>query len=475
MLDITLLEYADSGIYPFHMPGHKRHSMLAASPYRMDITEIDGFDNLHAPQGILKEAQMRAAALYGAERSYYLVNGSTCGNLAAISAAVKPGGRLLMARGAHKSVYHAVCLRGISTVYLQPQMTEFGILGAVDAQEVARALLEEENIDAVLLTSPTYEGVVSDIASIADVVHAHGIPLLVDEAHGAHFGLHPAFPETAARLGADVVVQSMHKVLPSLTQTALLHLCSARVERKQIERYLGMYQTSSPSYVLMAGMERCIRFLREEGEARFSRYRNRLMEFYEKAEGLSGLHVMRREDFTAEEIYDLDLSKIVISVKNTNISGETLYRKLLKTYRLQMEMASGAFALGMTSIMDTQEGFDRLCEALWEIDGSLSHAACDNDANDLLRRLYRPKKKAYEPAEAFHLPAEEVSFDAAVGRASADMAYLYPPGAPMLLPGEIIDADVIKNMRSCKKMQLNLQGIADITNERVNVVKSQIL
>lgn len=472
MLDIKLEAYANSDYYPFHMPGHKRNFFSMTNPYAIDITEIEGFDNLHDANGVIKEAQERAAEVYGSKKSYYLVNGSTCGILAAVSAAVRPGEKLLMARNAHKSTYHAAYLRHLSAVYLNPCMTEFGISGAVAPEEVRQKLKENPDTKAVIITSPTYEGIVSDVKAIAEIVHKYKIPLIVDEAHGAHFGFHRAFPQTAVRLHADIVIQSMHKVLPSLTQTALLHLNSDYVSAHEIEKYLDIYETSSPSYVLMAGMEKCIRFLQVNGAEYFGNYVKLLSDFYKNTETLRNIHVMGKQDFTETEIFDLDLSKIVISAENTNISGEILYRQLLHEYHLQMEMFSGFYVLGMTSIMDTETGFLRLSQALKETDESIAHIRkkTQDEKKELIRSLYEPKEKRMEIHEAMELPAKEVSFDEAEGKISGCMVCLYPPGIPLLLPGEAIDFHFIKNIRKCLKYRLNLQGIADIINEKINIV-----
>ena len=235
--EVPLLErlstYAASDVYPFHMPGHKRQVKMgitsAPNPFSVDITEIDGFDNLHHAEDILKESMNSAAAVYGADRSWYLVNGSTCGILAAIAAAVKPGEKILMARNSHKSAYHAVILNQLEPVYLYPEeVPEFQIPGGIEPEQVERALLEHPEIRAVFVTSPTYEGIVSDIQGIAATAHRHGAALIVDEAHGAHlpFGDGSYFPDGALQEGADLVIQSLHKTLPSLTQTAILHLKS---------------------------------------------------------------------------------------------------------------------------------------------------------------------------------------------------------------------------------------------------------
>lgn len=472
-LDIALEAYAKGGIYPFHMPGHKRNPLPMPNPYTIDITEIDGFDNLHQPEGILKEAQDRAAQLYGAKHSFYLVNGSTCGILTAVFAAVPFGGTLLMARNSHKAVYHAAYLRNLSTVYLYPHITRLGVSGAIAPEEVERQLSQNPSVDAVILTSPTYEGVVSDIAAIARIVHRYGIPLIVDEAHGAHFGFHPAFPQTAVRFGADLVIQSMHKTLPSLTQTALLHLNGTRILPKSIEKYRGMFETSSPSYVLMAGMEKCMRLLFKESDRLFTEYAGRLAWFYEKTRSLQRLHIMSQDDFAKHESFCLDPSKILIFTKGASVTGRELYEKLLGRYRLQMEMVSGFSVLAMTSIMDREEGYLRLIQALFEMDaGFLGCKDKDKQEEDsFFLGMYAPKQKEIELCQAMDLLSKEVSFDDAPGQCSGSMVSLYPPGVPVLLPGEKIDADFIKNVRKCKEFQLNLQGIADIRNERISVVK----
>ncbi len=472
MLDRKLVAYALSGVYPFHMPGHKRAALDMPNPYTIDVTEIDGFDDLHHPEGILKEAQERAAKLYGAARSFYLVNGSTCGLLTAISAAVPRGGTLLMARNAHKAAYHAAYIRGLSTVYLYPRVAAFGVQGAVDPQEVEEKLRRKPGIHAALITSPTYEGVVSDVAAIARIAHQYGVPLIVDEAHGAHFGFHTAFPQSAVKLGADAVVQSMHKVLPSFTQTALLHLNPGLIKPAEAARFLDIFETSSPSYVLMAGMEKCIRLLALHGEELFCVYEKRLKEFYEKAKTFSKIHLMCREDFAPQEAFALDASKLVISAKNTDLSGQMLYETLKNEYLLQMEMVSGFYVLGMTSIMDREEGFLRLSRALSAIDKTARRQTAGDDAW-LVPRLYAPKEKRMEFYEAMDASRETVSFDRAVGRTAGSMVNLSPPGVPVLVPGETIDAQFIKNIRKYIKSGQKPRGIADIRNEKIEVVNFQ--
>ena len=256
-----LEEYSESDFYGMHMPGHKRNQKMMENdlPYEIDITEIDEFDDLHHADGIIREAQERAARLYCADETHFLVNGSTVGILSAIMGVTDKQDQILVARNCHKSVYHAIYLNELKPVYVYPEYDEkTGLNGEVRVDDITLLLDKNPNIKAVMIVSPTYDGVVSDVKKIAEVAHVHKIPLIVDEAHGAHFGFHPYFPKNANENGADIVIHSVHKTLPSLTQTALLHINETSVNREKVRMYLHMLQSSSPSYVLMASIDEFI-------------------------------------------------------------------------------------------------------------------------------------------------------------------------------------------------------------------------
>lgn len=472
-LDKKLQSYANSDYYPFHMPGHKRVPFPFPNPYSIDITEIDGFDNLHHAEGILKEAQARAAEIYGARETFYLVNGSTSGILSAISAALPRQGVLLMSRNSHKSAYHAAYLRELETVYLLPVMTEFGISGSIPPSHVAQALEDLPQINAVFITSPTYDGVVSDIRAIADIAHSHDLPLIVDEAHGAHFPFSETFPFSALQCGADIVIQSLHKTLPCLTQTALLHVNSDRVDRDVLKRFLGIYQTSSPSYLLMSSMEQCIRFLKEEGTDRMAEFMRLLKQFYEKAKNLQHLQVFDKSFCPPEICYDHDRSKILISVGDTGLTGKELYDILLHTYHLQMEMSSGHYVTALTSIMDSAEGLNRLFAALKEIDRKF-HPSDSSPQNRLLtsEHIYQIPKPGMSISLALEQPGELLPLKASTGHVSQEYIYLYPPGIPLVAPGEILTGNILRTISQCQKQGLSVEGLSDMSNEKIRVVKA---
>ena len=477
-LNEILIQYAKTDMYPFHMPGHKRANLEFPNPYQIDITEIDGFDNLHHATGILKEAQQRAADLYGSRKCYYLVNGSTCGLLAAICASTGKKEKILAARNSHKAVYHALFLNELEAEYLYPVITENGIQGQITAEQVEAALNENQDVKAVVITSPTYEGIVSDIAKIAEVVHKKEIPLIVDEAHGAHFGFSDAFPQNAVNLGADAVIMSLHKTLPSFTQTALLHICSERILADKVERYLGIFQTSSPSYLFMAGMDTCVRMLKKDGNKLFAEYNGMLDEFYKSVADLNYLHVLNKKDLSKADVYDWDDSKIVIFTEKAGMTGQTLHEKLLNNYHLQMEMVSGYYVLGMTSIMDEKEGLLRLSKALHEIDDEVEKEdillakpfKMPFAGNQFIEKMYQKNASRLQIYEALEKPAKEVSFSEAVNQISAEYIYLYPPGIPVIVPGEVITADLLKRIEDCMEMGLMVEGYDGLSEKRIKIV-----
>ena len=315
-----LANYGNSGIYPFHMPGHKRQKTVYFNPYKIDIIEIEGFYNLHHAEGVLLEAQKKAEKLYGSEESHFLINGSTAGILSAVSACAKK--TVLIARNCHKAVYHAALIRNLDVYYVYPEIQEeFMLNGGINPADVERSLEEHPEIEAVVITSPTYDGIVSDVKRIAEIAHAYGKPLIVDEAHGAHFGFSKYFPENSVHLGADIVIHSLHKTLPSYTQTALIHINGKLVDRQKVRMFLQMYQTSSPSYILMAGIDECIRYVEEQGTDAFDKFAERLDRIYKRAKEFRSIHLVDESIVGKNSIYDFDRSKLIFSVKKCGIAG----------------------------------------------------------------------------------------------------------------------------------------------------------
>lgn len=465
-----LMAYQREDYYPMHMPGHKRNTKLMqmGNPYTLDITEIEGFDNLHEAQGVLKELSERYSRLYGAGASYLLVNGSTVGILAGISALCRRGDRVLIARNCHKSVYHAVVLKELVPVYCYPQQPEqFPVYGGISVQEIEEALIKEPDIRLVVITSPTYEGMVSDIGAISETVHRHGAFLLVDEAHGAHFGFHKGFPQSAVRQGADIVIQSLHKTLPALTQSAVLHSNLEPFGHK-IEQYLSIYESSSPSYLLMAGMDRLAALLEEQAEPLFEAYDKHLRSFYQAMEALKNLRLLTAGLTGQAQIYAFDRSKLTVLVQNRAISGHQLHSILRERYHIIMEMETPGYVLGMTSICDTREGFERLAKALLNIDRELSSA--DKSVPAYQSRSSRPVQ-AMTPGQAAEADSEQVPLMDSQDRISAAFICMYPPGSPLIVPGERIDTELIRQIDWLKLEGITVTGLVGEHNDRIDAVK----
>ena len=466
-LNDALTLYRDSGIYPFHMPGHKRNPFFCGgyNGFNTDITEIDGFDNLHDAGGIIASEMRSAARLYGSERSFYLINGSTCGILAGVFACTRKKDKILAARNCHKSVYNAIALRELEPVWLMHSYEhKLGIAGSISPAAVEAALTANTGISLVIITSPTYEGVTSDIAAIAQITHKHNIPLLVDEAHGAHFGFAKAFPRSSVQCGADIVVHGLHKTLPSPTQTALLHINGDRVDADEVRRQLAVFESSSPSYILMAGISGCIQLMAREGEKLFKDYTARLDDFFSQISALRSIRVFCKEN--KRDIYDFDRGKLIISVKNTDITGTELKKRLLDRYLLQTEMAMGDYVLAMTSICDTDEGFLRLGDALLETDRLLSTTPSRQNA-----RVYNPETVMI-PSEAISAEGSLISLSSSAGAVSKEYVYAFPPGIPLIAPGERITEDIIYELNRLHTIGITVKSCHGRIPSEIYTVKS---
>lgn len=470
----NLKEYSQSDFYPFHMPGHKRSldSGALAGLYRMDITEIDGFDNLHYPETVIKDAQKRAAELYHSEETYFLINGSTAGILSAVSSVAGRAGSLIIARNCHKAVYHAAFLNRLKLHYIYPEIIEeYGITNSVRPEQM-KALIEEillresvgskkpsEVIAGIVITSPTYEGIVSDVKRLVDVAHSYGLPLIVDQAHGAHFGIHPAYPKNAVCEGADFVIHSLHKTLPAPTQTALIHRNGMLTDKNILKKYLRIYQSSSPSYLLMAGIDEAVRIVSQEGY-------NRLDYLFQKRNKL--LDELKDCKYIQICPYT-EPGHLMIFIKDYVATGHMLYEILRTEYHLQMEMEAGNYVVAILSMMDCEEGFDRLSRALLEIDAMLvkSEEEKKNFDKGMAADLYFNPKISLDLWEAYQASYEEIDIEEAQGRVAAEFINLYPPGIPLLVPGEIWDNKIIQAIKIYQEKEYAIQGIC---NNKIKVV-----
>ncbi len=452
-LEETLKEYSKSDMYPFHMPGHKRN-VCGVEAYSIDMTEVEGVDDLHDPEDVLLYEQQRLADIYGSDHCFMLVGGSTVGNLSAIYAALREDDEIIIQRNSHKSVYNAAIIRHLQVDYIFPDIDDDNIYRAVSLDIVKEAIASHPLAKAVVLTSPTYEGYHCDIKAIADICHENNMLLIVDQAHGAHLGFNDSFRESAAAI-ADICIQSLHKTLPSLTQTAVMHVNGNRVDIGRIREALDIFETSSPSYVLMNSISHCASILEKRGDL-FEHYVDNLQCFYQNCGKLKRLKVLE------EPVAIKDPGKIIISTKEADISGPKLAKKLREEYKIETELSSFTYVLAMTSIMDTKQGFDRLEAALIDIDSGLKKGLGKQVDIDI-----RPVK-AMEPWQAKAKGQVRLSLSKAKGQTAAGMVCIYPPGVPVLSPGEMVTAQTIELIKKAKKQGLHVTGIGEDTVSVVN-------
>ncbi len=473
----SLKKNRDSSLYPFHMPGHKRRLAdddLLAMIYGIDITETEGFDDLHDPTGIIREAEERAASVFGADETHFLVNGSTTGILSAVTATVTEGDRILIAENCHRSVYNAVMLSGAYYSIMETGMEDPpGIYAGISVQTVRDALSDIKDKTymrtAVVITSPTYEGITSDIRSIAKVCHDKGAVLIVDAAHGAHFGFSDRFPESAVHAGADIVVTSVHKTLPAMTQTALIHIGKSFPAADRLRRMLSVYMTSSPSYVLMASVDSLTHLLVNDAKRLFSEYEMRLDDLYRCAKDFLNLRILDKNILTFPGSADHDRGRIVVYDSTGSLSGKQLYDILYDKYGICPEMAGISYVTLITTIADTDEGFSRLKEALSDIDRSIVKDSDPSPVNKSVRkRRHIRNGKGTDMRDAYF--AEDVKYlniEKASGMTAADMVTVYPPGIPVVLPGEIIDPEAVDIINEASQNDLDIKGLNNKKEIRV--------
>ena len=462
---------------PFSTPGHKRGAgidqefgdLVGSSFLALDIPLGGGVDDTHFGADTLAAAEALGAAAWGAERSFYLVNGSSAGNHAYLISALRPGDEVVVARDIHKSLLVALILSGAVPVYVAPRLhPDLDVGLGIEPAAVAAALDRHPEAKLVALVSPSYCGVPSDLAAIAAVAHAHDVPLYVDEAWGPHFGFHPALPPAAMVSGADGAVTSTHKVLGALTQSAVLNLQGDRVDPRRIKTAVGMVQTTSPSVPILASIDACRRQMALAGNALLERTIELAEEARHRLRDIPGVDVLG-PDRLGMAAYDL--TKLVIDVHGLGLTGFELEAILRSRFRLQPEMSDLVGCVCLVSIGDTPATIARLVAAFATI--ARERAGGRGAATTPLRSsgaAIAPGRQALSPRDAFFAPSRAVSLAEAVGCVSAELVIPYPPGIPVLAPGDVIDGDKVAYLREGAARGMYLSGPVDNRLETILVV-----
>ena len=472
-----LENYNHSCSKAFHMPGHKRNihfaDYLAKMGADIDFTEIDATDDLHHAQGILKTCMQKAEKLWHSQHSFFMVNGATGGILAGIRACTHYGDKVLIVRNCHKSVYNAIELFGLNAVYLLPDyIPEYDIYGSVSPKKIEQAIQENPDIRLIILTSPTYEGVISDIHTISEIAHHSHIPLLTDEAHGSHLDLSPYFTDGSVKNGSDISVQSLHKTLPSLTQSAIIHLNSEMVSVEDLQRQLAVFQTSSPSYLLMSSADACIEMIHDT--SLFKKWYENLTAFKERIAPLQHLRILGYTDTISDNqrIFGFDYSKILISCSDTNITGKELQSLLKQRYHIDFEMCSGNYLLAMTSMADTQQDLIYLADCLLQTDRTLKTKQKEKLSvyiTQLPQRAISLSDAVNTKSNISYIPIEQ-----SVGRVSGEYIWIYPPGIPLITPCEIVSKEIADILLCAVQRQMNIQHTLSPAIAQIAVISETI-
>ncbi|WP_239618958.1 aminotransferase class I/II-fold pyridoxal phosphate-dependent enzyme [Cohnella mopanensis] len=480
--------------HAFHVPGHKQRAAwgdtLAASYFShllaLDVTELSDTDDLHHPEGPLADAQELAAQCYGTDETRFLVGGSTAGNLAMIIGVCQPGDLVIVQRNVHKSIIHGLMLAGVRAVLLPPDIDEASGLATVPGNKLLQSTLERNpDAKAVILSAPNYYGMSPDLKPLVKLVHEQGIPVLVDEAHGAHFGFHSRFPDSALQSGADVVIQSTHKMLSSMTMGAMLHMQGERIRRSAIRHTLTMVQSSSPSFPIMASLDLARMQLHTQGEHAFNTALDAVSQAVEGI-GVTSFRALGYGEYASSGI-SYDPLKLVLFDETERLSGFTLRDELLRRNCIA-EMADARYvvmAFGTGSTLD-----DGMClrEALLDITAADSgngidnaeHTNKNNGVTKALPRTYQSpidsntdSSAVIEPVlfgrEGF--PSHSVPIDRCVGLTAAEWIIPYPPGIPVLYPGEIITENIVNQLKLWKHEGAQIQGAHDPELQNIEVRK----
>lgn len=472
----ALMEYVARDTVPFHVPGHKRghgvdaefKNFIGENAFNIDVTVFKLVDSLHHPTGAIKEAQALAADAYGADASFFSIHGTSGAIQAMIMSVVGAGDTIIVPRNVHKSVTAGIILSGAVPVYMQPELDKnLGIANGVLPETVEEALKENPHAKAVLIINPTYYGVSTDLKRIAEIVHSYDIPLIVDEAHGPHLKFNDKLPMSAMDAGADLCTQSTHKIIGAMTQGSILHVRTKYVDVARVQQILNLLQTTSPSYILLASLDTSRRQIALEGKElldgaiELAEYARR------EINSIPGFYCFGEELLGNPGVFAIDPTKICITCRDLGITGFDLDMILSNKYHIQMELSDLYNTLAVGSFGDTKENIDKLLDALREI--SVEYMNKSPRKADFIDIPAIPKQVLI-PRDAFYGNKTSVPLEDSVGEVSGEFLMAYPPGIPILCPGEVITEEIVDYVEDLKKTGLYVQGTEDPMVENILVV-----
>ena len=465
---------------PFYTPGHKRGQGISQQladrfglpVFRLDLPELPELDNLFAPQGVIQEAQNLAAAAFGAEHTWFLVNGSTCGVQAAILSTCAPGDKIILPRNVHQSAIAALILSGAVPIFVNPEYDPvLDIAHSITPVGVASALEQHPDAKAVMMVYPTYYGVCGDVAAIATLAHQYHIPLLVDEAHGPHFAFHSALPTPALASGADLTVQSIHKVLGAMTQASMLHVQGQMIDIERLNKSLQLLQSTSPSYLLLASLDAARQQMALQGEQLMAQ----TLQLADKARNqiaqIPELSVLSPAG-TTPGFVALDRTRLTVTVSGLSLTGFEADEILHQHLGITAELPSLQHLTFIISLGNTETDITALVQALTTLSKSQrASLPVGTIANDWVNLPNTDQMVQISPREAFFAPTETLPLEQTGDRVSAELVCPYPPGIPILMPGEVITVSAIKYLLHIQAMSGYINGCADASLKTLKVLK----
>lgn len=452
----------------FHMPGHKgKNTLINWGDYIpfIDTTETEGMDNLLDPRGIIQESQELAAKVFGAKYTQYAVNGSTGSIYIALATITKPGDKILVQRNCHKAVYNAMILNRLNPVYMYPNYNEeYHVMTGLDPKEIDEILSEDDEIKVVVITYPNYYGVCSDLETIANIVHKHNRILMVDEAHGPHMTFSERLPKSALECGADIVIHSTHKTMASFTQTSMIHVGTDRVDLNKLRDRFQLYTTTSPSYLFTASNEIATAYMdTEEAKKKLEWNIDKCEETIKRLNSIARVFV-----FTGDEndktIFAKDNTKILFRIDG--MKGSQVKKQLYAKYNIRLEMTDYYYALALTSLMNEEEDYERLIAAVED----LAKTAPYEDITPVSIKM--PTPEVIMPIyEAYHSSKKQVELKYSIGKISATSIIPYPPGVPLVVPGEEITQELYDQITFLMENGIEIVGLMGYNKDRLVVVE----
>ena len=477
-----LVNYIQSNPVPFHIPGHKKgqgmdpsfRDFIGKNALAMDLINIAPLDDLHKPHGFIQEAQSLAAEAFGADATFFSVQGTSGAIMTMVLAATKPGEKILVPRNVHKSVLAAIIFSGAVPVFIYPEIDhELGISHGISTEAVIKAVKQHPDAKALLVINPTYFGVSANLKEIVEIAHINNIPVLVDEAHGVHIHFHEDLPMSAMQAGADMAATSVHKLGGSMTQSSVLNVKEGLISANHVQSILSMTTTTSTSYLLLASLDAARRYLVTEGHEKIAQALELAHYAREKVNAISGLYSPGDEILKTSATYALDPTKLLVSVKRLGITGYEAESWLRDHHRIEVELSDLYNILCIITPGDNIDSINLLLAGLEELAGEFGHKEAGENKKIPVHVAEMPRL-ALSPRDAFYAETEMIPFRESVGRIIAEFVMVYPPGIPIFTPGEIITEENLNFIEENIHAGLPVQGPEDPTLTQLKVVKENM-